>query len=277
MLRRRDKSLLVIASLVCLLLTWWLARLLHVPTFPGMSGALLAQPRAIIAIIAVALCVGVGVVIASIICATVRHDAGLLCAAVGLAAISFRAGPMSRALLSATGPGIYLSLATELVVLFVILALGKLLQSSLMSTGLVKPEGAYDRLPERDTSPGEGVAAMALGTAIMSLVCLILIQSDNKAQAIISVGVGAILASSFARRFVPAGPVVWFVAIPLITGLIGHIGTYILDPGGWTIGVTRGLLAPLARPLPLDYASVGTACAIYGYWMGRHAELERCA
>ena len=36
------------------------------------------------------------------------------------------------------------------------------------------------------------------------------------------------------------------------------------------IGLSRGsLLAPLSRPLPLDYASVGPAGALIGYWMSR--------
>jgi len=37
----------------------------------------------------------------------------------------------------------------------------------------------------------------------------------------------------------------------------------------WKSGQGGGLLAPLARPLPLDYASLGTAGAILGYWTSR--------
>jgi hypothetical protein len=37
-------------------------------------------------------------------------------------------------------------------------------------------------------------------------------------------------------------------------------------------GRVTGVFAPLARPLPLDYASFGTAGALLGYWMGADRE-----
>ena len=42
--------------------------------------------------------------------------------------------------------------------------------------------------------------------------------------------------------------------------------------GGWSLwkaGRGAGALAALGRPLPLDYASLGPAGAILGYWISR--------
>jgi hypothetical protein len=39
-----------------------------------------------------------------------------------------------------------------------------------------------------------------------------------------------------------------------------------VSPGDWQIGQAG---VPLARALPLDYASAGPAGAILGYWMSR--------
>ena len=36
----------------------------------------------------------------------------------------------------------------------------------------------------------------------------------------------------------------------------------------FTIGIPQGNFAPLARVLPLDYASAGAAGALLGYWVG---------
>ena len=59
-----------------------------------------------------------------------------------------------------------------------------------------------------------------------------------------------------------------------ICGCIGHVhiapGVAIGRPG-----FGGGFLAGLARPLPLDYAGVGTAAALLGYWVRRKSLHER--
>src|SRR5207253_3133553 len=116
----------------------------RVPAYPSFSGSLLGQPSPLIALVAALLAVVIGVVAGSAICGSVRHDAGLFCAAVGLAALSFRAGPMRATLLSATGPAVYLWLAVELLILFGILMLARLLQRNMIRTGVLRAEEEYD-------------------------------------------------------------------------------------------------------------------------------------
>ena len=54
---------------------------------------------------------------------------------------------------------------------------------------------------------------------------------------------------------------------PLLTGVIGYALAAMGQVSNLNIGLPTGTVAALARPLPLDYASVGIAGAILGYWM----------
>ena len=59
----------------------------------------------------------------------------------------------------------------------------------------------------------------------------------------------------------------------VIVGVFGYLFAYLAfcstDPITWKSGTGGGTLAALARPLPLDYASLGTAGALVGYWTSR--------
>jgi len=48
--------------------------------------------------------------------------------------------------------------------------------------------------------------------------------------------------------------------------VIGYVSCY-FRPDGIEVGRTSGYFAALARPLPLDYASVGVAGSLMGYWI----------
>jgi hypothetical protein len=276
MLSRRHKALLFAGAFIAAMLTWWLSRAVHVPGYPGFSGSLLGQPSPLMAMVVAYLVAGIGACVGALLCSRVRYDAPLFCAAVALSVLSFRGGTMRNVLLSATGRGAFLRLAIEVVLLFGVVLIARLIQASLVGR-LLQGEEHYDHLAVHPASPADGVRATGMGVMIMAAVCLIVVQADDKAQAMIAVGAGAMLAATFARRMVPVGPVTWFAAIPIVTGAIGYVGTYALDPTGWSLGQCRGMLAPLARPLPLDYASVGIACAVWGYWLGRHNQVVSLA
>jgi hypothetical protein len=272
MLTRSQKATLAVASFLAATLTWWLSRAVHVPSYPGFAASLLGQPSPIIAVVFAFIVVAVGACTGALLCGGVRYDAPLFCAAVALSVLSFRGGTIRNVLLSATGRGVYFRLAVELILLFGAILMARLIQEALIGR-LLRTEEHYDHLAVHPASPADGLRATGLGVLIMAAVCLIVVQADDKAQVMITVGAGAMLAATFARRLVPVGPVTWFAAIPIVTGVIGYVGTYALDPTGWSLGQTRGMLAPLARPLPLDYASVGVACAVWGYWLGRHNQV----
>jgi hypothetical protein len=56
----------------------------------------------------------------------------------------------------------------------------------------------------------------------------------------------------------------------LIVGVVGYFWAYTW-PGLWQIG---NVAVPLARALPLDWASAGPSGAILGYWMSRRWQRE---
>ena len=179
---------------------------------------------------------------------------------------------MRFVLFGATSPAVYLLLALELAVLFAIAAGGWLLLRRLLAAG-----GLHDDPPtpdEADEPLDQKLLATAAHAMVMIVLMMLLSQSDTKAQALASVGLSSYLASLAAHHFVPTRPSAWFWAGPLLVGLIGYISQYIA-PGDWMIGDARGFFGSLARPLPLDYASLGTAGAILGYWTSRQWQQAR--
>jgi hypothetical protein len=89
---------------------------------------------------------------------------------------------------------------------------------------------------------------------------------------------------SFAGAFFPywnrgAYPSAWYLAAPMVVGMVGYLLAFALvratDLAIGRPGNSGGVLAALARPLPLDYASVGTAGALAGYWIRRKTVRER--
>jgi hypothetical protein len=77
-----------------------------------------------------------------------------------------------------------------------------------------------------------------------------------------------------AHSLFPSRPSLWFLGAPLIVGLLGYLFAWV---GGTNLpgGEVGGYAPALGRPLPIDYASMGTAGTILGYWTSRHWEHER--
>jgi hypothetical protein len=259
----------------CFALFWFAGVRFDVPYPPSETGALLLQQTPIAALFVAGVALLVCVVLGSIITSTVHFDAGLVCAAFGLSALSMRGGPMRDNLFAANGPGVYLTLALELLILYGFIAAGWGLLRAVSRVGLVRAEHG-----DSDLHPSEPLDQRLLATltqvVVMSILMMILSQSDQKAQALASVGIAAFLGALAAHQFVPARPSLWFWIGPLAVGLLGYLGTY-FNPGGWSIGEARGMFAPLARAQPLDYASFGPAGAIMGYWVSRRWHRGRVA
>jgi hypothetical protein len=211
------------------------------------------------------------------IAGSVQHDAGLVAATFGLAGLSMRGGPMRENLFVAAGPRVYLGFAIEVIILFWLVALGWMTLRLLTRWRLARPEGHATGSPDEHDEPlDQRLLATLTHIIIMSMLMMILCQSDQKAQVLASVLISAMLASMGAHQFVATSPSIWFWSGPLAVALLGYVGTY-FSPSGWNIGVARGVFAPLARPQPLDYASWGVAGAIMGYWISRRWHRARHA
>jgi hypothetical protein len=246
-----------------MLLFWAAARQFRIPAEAGFSGSLLQQPSPGVAIVITLLTLAASAFVGTTLAGRVHRDAGLFCACVGLAVLSARGGPVRYVLFHASGKSVYLMLAGEMVVL------GAMLAAMWIAIDRFTAAREADEL----TEPGEQnyfttIVQVLLMIALMSL----LAQSDSKAQAICAVAVSALLATLAANRFAPASPSPWLWAGPIIVGMIGYISCY-FRPAGMEVGRTSGYFAALARPLPLDYASIGVAASMLGYWMsqGWHA------
>jgi len=239
----------------------------------GFNGSLLASPGPFVNWVATAVLVAAGVAVGTILAGGVRPDAGLFAAAAGLLALSNRGGPI-YALLHDTGGnrGAYLLMALELILLYVLLGACWFVLYSMRTSGRLGHDAAHDGLADVELAAGAGWSATITHIAIMAVVVLLLAQSEDKKQVILAIGLG-----SFAGAFFPysqhgARPSVWYWAAPLALGLFGYLAAWFSPPTGIELGrpgLTGGFLVALARPLPLDYASAGTAGALLGYWMRR--------
>ncbi len=100
----------------------------------------------------------------------------------------------------------------------------------------------------------------------MTVFLLIFIATPQKKQVLAGVFVSALLSASIAENFfADRGAGRWYWAGPLIAGALGYILNS-FSPAGLETGDPQGYFAPLARVLPLDYASMGCAGTLLGYW-----------
>lgn len=266
---QRSRILLWTGVIVCTLIFWIGGAYFDVPLLPREAGSLLAQPAPVTSTMIAGILLLACVIVASAIAGSQQFEAGLMCATVGLAALSMRAGPMRETLFLANGPAIYLRLAVELAILFAFVAAGFLIVVALGQVRFVKHELPVSDSDDVDEPLDQRLLALLTHVVVMAMLMMLLCQSDDKAQVLASVGVSSILAALAAHQFVATRPSTWFFAGPLVVGVAGYLLTYFGGAPGWKVGQVRGMFAPLARPLPLDYASFGTAGAIIGYWTSR--------
>jgi hypothetical protein len=260
----RERITLTAGSVLCVLGMLWLSRLLHLPATPLCAGTLLQQPSWLVAMAAVWIVLIGGSALTSIFASTEHYEAGLFCSAIGIGLLSGRLGPMRYALFATTGPSIYLTMAVELLLLYIAIAIAWMMLNGGSRSGWLPSEPPVGP----DEPIDQKLLAMAMYIVVMIVLMLLLCRSDDKKQALASVAVASYLAALAAHQFVPAQPSAWFLIGPLIVGLIGYIGEFI-SPWNWMIGDGQGYFSALARPLPLDYASLAVAGTLLGYWTSR--------
>jgi hypothetical protein len=210
------------------------------------------------------LCVLVGTAVAG----TIRFDAGLITAVIGLTALSMRGGPMQDTLRGSTGPEVFMTLVAELMILYAVLGLAWGLLWLLKGRGMLLDDLHRDGAHAGDESATQRALAVLTQAIVMSLVMLVLVQTDKKAQVIVSVAIAAYLGTLVAHALFPTRPSVWYWGGPLVVGVAGYLMAYV-GSRDWMIGQIGGYAPALGRPLPLDYAGAGTAGAIFAYWTSR--------
>ena len=274
---RMTQAVVLTTAVACVAVFWFAGALLHVPAYRHYEGSLLQQPGAAkLTAVAAALVLFVGCAAAAqLVAGRWWLYAGLFSAAAGLAALSARAGPSRYVYFHADsagdGRGVFLTLLVEMVLLFAAVGAVWFLvtrQAELLETAPTEPAPA--RLPGRSSDWTGKARAVATQAAIMAFALLIFSRTDTKKCALISVLLAAFIGTSLAEhlfREEKAGA--WYWAGPLLVGAIGFLlNFFTADPLSLQTGSPAGPLAALARPLPLDYASLGTIGAILGYWIG---------
>lgn len=267
-------ALVVAAAVDCAIFAFG-SRWFGVPVLPGFDGSILEQPNPVVAFLTIAILLMIGLLVGTVLAGAVRFEAGLFAATLGLAAISVRCGTMQSVLLETGGnESVYISMTVHLII-FAAFIVG--LWALLWLLGRANPACVNPAAP-RDADPTESALVNRLTAAITQVVAtavfmMFLCQTEAKNQALASVAIASFLGAVIAYKYSPVRPSIWYWSGPLIVGLIGYILAAMGQDANLAIGSPTGTFSALARPLPIDYASVGTAGAILGYWMMRKREV----
>jgi hypothetical protein len=268
----RDRTLLTLGAILCYVLFGIVARLFAIPRYPDFQAAILLQPAPLLVIVLVAATLLAGALLASLVAGKVHFESGLFCAAIGLAALSVRGGPARYAFMYDPTGGVYVRLIIETVLLLGCISLGWYALLALRDRGLLKGEPLREDDP--DALPAQGLMALAAQVVVMVLLMALLAQTDQKAQVIWAIAIASTVAAIAAHSLFPARPSIWFWSAPFIVAIIGYV--LALVGGAPKVGgMPGGAIPALARPLPLDYAAIGTAGSLLGYWTSRKWLHER--
>ena len=279
----RARLLMLCGLVVSSIVFAFASRLFHIPTFPHFGGSLLADASPMTSFIVVGVTLLAAVLLSTLIAGTIRFDAGLFCATAGMSALSMRSGRMGDVLRESAqspSPVIFVHLALELVALYALVAVAWSMLWGLHTNGYLKADEFRDGVEDTDEPVIFKASALAMQVGVMAVCMMLLAQTDMKAQVIASVAVSAFVGACAAYYMYPISPSPWLWIGPMIVGAIGYVLMYFKhDPSdtAWKVGQITSWTAPLARPLPLDYATAGPAGAILGYWMSRRWHRERLA
>jgi hypothetical protein len=237
---------------------------------PGFDGSLLRQPSPALALAAIAILLALATIVGTVIAGAWRFEAGLCAAASGLAVVSIRSGTVRTVLFNVNGqPDVYLTLIAETIILGIVLAA---LWVGLWKWGQFGGVGPLNQVPGQqdatDSLPlSARFAALATHIVATALILSLLCQTEAKYQALASVFLASLLGTLTAYSGFPCRPSIWFWMSPLVVGVLGYALAAAGQDGSLATASPQGFFGGLARPLPMDYASLGPAGAIVGYWM----------
>jgi len=272
---QRTRFILSIGAIVCYVIFWWLSRQFGVPAEPGYGGSLLLAPSMVWGLAVVLVGWVAAVVVGTVIAGSVRFDAGLFCAGLGLMAVTIRGGTLVDVLHQRPAASTYIVLAVETVILWVFVAVASWVIRRLRGIPFLRDphlplELDVERV-DQDWAPAHHIGALVMQVVVMGLIVMLLGQSADKAQVLVSVFVGGLLGTMLAGNYyVELRRPEYTCAGPAVVAVIGYLWAY-FSPVGLAVGHTS---YALARPLPLDYLSAGCAGAIVGAWVGVKYQIQ---
>jgi hypothetical protein len=269
--RRVTQALVLIASAICFWMFWTAGEWVNYPVEMGHSGSILYQGGGVLKLIAFWVVLAVATAVATALTSWRWYLAGLFSACLGSTAWAIRGGILRYVLFSASSPSVFLVLAVEQILLIggvagLWLALWYFGEQQAPTPAEQPTKTDFESPDVASPGAGDPVFAIATQTLAMGIMVLILAATDSAKQVNISVFIAAAVATAIAQSLQKAqGLGRWYWVGPMLVGLIGYIGCFI-TPRGWDVGQPIGTFAPLARPLPICYASFGMAGALLGYW-----------
>jgi hypothetical protein len=270
----RGRIWLTLAGLLALAVFSFASNAFHIPFHRGYDDSLVHHPSPAVAFLVTAACLFASVVIGTIVAGHIRFDAGLCAACVGLLTFSLRAGPLRYVLFDAASPAVYLSFFVELVLVYALVGAASFLQTFFHSLGFLRDDVFRDGLADTEDPLSDKLQAAFVQTLVMAFVVYFVAQNDQKNQVLFAVGLGSFLGTTLAHHLYPVRPSFWFWIGPLVVGSVGYLWAYASPAPDLIIGSAPN---PLARALPVDYASVGPAAAIIAYWYSRRRKRDEVA
>jgi hypothetical protein len=262
--RNRHRVYLAAVAALCVGVSQLTSRLLHWPVYLRCEGSILASASPVLGVASVAVALLLSTIAGTLLVGRLRYEAGLFAACIGLGALSGRGGTVSAALRTAGHPQVYLAMLMETVMLLGIIGLMWQLLGAMSRRGWLPPEppGTEDESTGNLVQP---VMACAIQVIVTGLLVILLAQTDSKKQVMAAVVVASLCGAIAAHQTIPVRPSVALWIGPFIVGIFGYAWA-LKSPGRWAIGAPANALAAAT---PLDYASVGVAGAIFGYWVSR--------
>lgn len=295
------------AALLLYTMGWMVAR----PTDPELAVTFVRSGRAIAATWpALAVLTVVAGIIGTVLAGRRLPEAGLLAAAVALAVLSLRGGSMQIMLANegaTTEPArqeFMTAMAIDSLLWSGIMAVTWFAVNcswhwiwenggtpgtapaiaAAAGTGKSVQANAR-RTQSAQTAAGAGWPALVI-TALVGILVIWLtvgrtrVANVHRGQTIAAVAGGLYLGAMAARYFTGIRDVRWYLlAVPAI-GLAAFLVGYLSADMRWAQGIPYQYyiylpttpVHDLARPLPIEYAAVGTAAALAGYWGGDKVE-----
>lgn len=276
----------LLAAGLSLLVFWWVGGLLSFPYEGPFDATLLHQPLAVAKFVAVAFVLLVMTAVGTLIAGRVRYDAGWGAAVFGLLGLRWRGDDTYYAVDGHTS-GVYITFAIELAILAVIAAVLWALLHWLRERGsqmpglkrileLPDPKSRLDDRKATRETLDQKFLALLCSTGVTAAVVMIVARTDDETQVFFAVLLGGWIGAMMAHAFIATRPGPWFWAGPILAGLIGYIAAALSTPPELlATGEPGGYLAPLARPMPIDWLAAGVPMALVGYVRSRTKQYQR--
>jgi hypothetical protein len=263
---------LTIGCILCLLTCDGIAAAFGLPAEPGFNGSLLMAPGPVGSMLVVFVAVVAALVVGTLVAGRIGVEAAVLCAGVGLAAVAVRCGPITPVLQYAAGRSVFVALAFESILLVGAMGGGWWLLERLAMAARAASGDPAQRLgfptEVTDATTGQKFAVLGVGVLVAGICELVLVVLPAGKQAMCGVAVASAVGAWAAYQYLPLGEGIWYWTAPSAAGVIGYLLAFVSGDGG-PIGELHGWAGALARPTPLDYASLGTAAALLGHWSSR--------